>query len=331
MEQDPVFIVGCGRSGTTLLRVMLSGSERLMIPPESDFLWRTARRFGTAARMHNRHEEFITTLEQISSFSALELSRDEIHEVLDQEKSDTVADCVAAVYRLYARKLGRSRWGDKNPFYVRYLDVIERLFPNLRVIHLVRDGRDVAVSLRKTKMRPHNLFLTARRWTRCVEAGRRWGAAHPDRYIEVRYEMLIEQPEQELRRVCTFIGEPFSPAMLDYHKENQDLRQVAPAERSHHRNLARPIMAGNAEKWRVELSLHDKQIIETVAGSTLSAAGYGSVQFSAPLWLRVYVQTCKLRYEIGARPLVRRLVDASPWRVRRVARKALLIDNEHYR
>lgn len=331
MEQDPVFIVGCGRSGTTLLRVMLAASDRLTIPPESDFLWRTARRFGTATRMLGRHEEFISTLEAISSFPALELSADEIRDELKRQPGETVADCVAAVYRLYARKNGRSRWGDKNPFYVRYLGQIHRLFPNVRVIHVVRDGRDVAVSLRKTKMRPHNLFLTARRWVSCVEAGRRWGAQHRDRYLEIQYEALIAQPERELERVCHFIGETFSPAMLEYHQHNQDLRQVAPAERIHHGNLARPIMSRNAEKWRAELTLQDQQIIEAVAGRTLSASGYRLVHESFPLWLKVYIQSCELRHGLGARSMMRRLVDVAPWRVRRATRKALLIDNEHYR
>jgi hypothetical protein len=331
MEHDPVFIVGCGRSGTTLLRVMLASSDRLMIPPESDFLWRAARRFGPGARMTGRHEEFVSMLEAISSFPALELSSDEIRHELAGQPSETVAHCVSAVYRLYARKSGRSRWGDKNPFYVRYLGLIQRLFPNLRVIHVVRDGRDVAVSVRKTKMRPHNLFLSARRWASCVEAGRRWGAQHQDRYLEIRYEALVAHPEQELKRVCDFIGEPFSPAMLEYHKDNQDLRHVAPAERGHHGNLARPIMRRNTDKWRAELTLHDQQIIEAVAGRTLSASGYSRVHDAVPLWLKAYVQSCELRYGLGARPLVRRLVDAAPWRVRWATRKALLIDNEHYR
>ena len=330
-EKDPVFIVGCGRSGTTLLRVMLAGSERLMIPPECDFLWRAARRFGTTARMTGRHEEFIELLGGISSFPALELSADDLRDELKRQSGDTIAGCIETVYRVYARLHGRSRWGDKNPFYVRYLPLITRLFPTCRVIHMVRDGRDVAVSLRNTKMRPHNLFLTARRWERCVEAGRKWGAEHPEQYLEVRYERLVDNPEQELRRVCEFIDEPFSPAMLDYHKVNRDLRQVAPAERGHHGNLAKPVMRGNTEKWRSALTPQDQQIVETVAGRTLAAAGYARVQSSVPLWLKAYLRSCELRYGLGASPLVHRLLDAAPWRVRVMTRKALLIDNEHYR
>src|SRR5688500_14721348 len=153
LAEEPVFIVGCGRSGTTLMRLMLSAAGGLIIPPECDFLWRAVRRFGAGATLAAHDiEEFIRLLEGISSFPGLELSIDQIGAELREKRSVGLPDCIAHVYRTYATRAGRSRWGDKNPFYVLYLDQIRQLYPGVRVIHMMRDGRDVTVSYRTTKM-----------------------------------------------------------------------------------------------------------------------------------------------------------------------------------
>ena len=314
-RDNPVFIVGCGRSGTTLLRLMLSSSGALMIPPESDFLWRAAVRFGPDSRLDRAAiREFVDFVQRISSFPGLELDVTELLEGLTARPAPVpIADCIAHVYRAYAAKRGCARWGDKNPFYV------------------LRDGRDVAVSYQKTKMRPYNVYMTAVRWTRCVTAGQRWGAANPVQYLEIRYEDLIDNTERELRRVCGFIGEEFSPAMLSYYEKNQDLQQIPLSDRAHHQNLAKPLMKNNRAKWCQEMDDSQRYVFEAAAGPLLTQLGYPVTPSPSSAWLDSYVAMCRARHTLGRTRPVRRVASARHWKARRLVRNLFLIDNEHYR
>jgi hypothetical protein len=235
------------------------------------------------------------------------------------------------VYRTYATRAGRSRWGDKNPFYVLYLDEIRQLYPGVRVIHMIRDGRDVTVSYRNTKMRPYNTFITAKRWVRCIQAGQAWGARHPEQYLEVRYEDLIADPERQLRRVAPFVGERYSDAMLGYYLDNQDMRRIPAHDRGHHGNLAKPIIKGNSEKWRAEMSETDRQTFEWVGGHLLADLGYAEPSGSAAGSVLPYLWLCEARWRLGGAAPIRHIVERLPWRARTVAKAGLLIDNEHYR
>jgi len=332
VTEQPVFIVGCGRSGTTLMRLMLSAAGGLMIPPECDFLWRALRRFGATATLDAHEiEQFVDLLARISSFPGLELSIDQIRAELRTREAPRVGDCIAHVYRMYATRERRARWGDKNPFYVLYLDEIRDLYPGVRVIHMIRDGRDVSVSYQRTRMRPYNTFMTAKRWVRCVHAGQDWGARHPDQYLEVRYEDLIEDPEGQLRRVAPFVGEPYSDAMLGYYLDNQDMRRIPAHDRGHHGNLAKPIMKGNSEKWRAEMSETDRQTFEWVGGRLLAHLGYPDQSASPARAVLPYLWLCEARWRLGMAGAMRQMVERLPWRARTVAKTGLLIDNEHYR
>jgi hypothetical protein len=332
-RNNPVFIVGCGRSGTTLLRLMLSSTGSLMIPPESDFLWRAADRFGPDSRLDQAGiSGFVAFVERISSFPGLEIDGTELLAGLQAQPIPVpIADCIAHIYALYAAKRGCPRWGDKNPFYVLRLDLIRHLYPGARIIHVLRDGRDVAVSYQKTKMRPYNIYMTALRWTRCVTAGQQWGAANPSQYLEVRYETLIADTESELRRVCAFIDEPFSPAMLTYYENNRDLQHIPPSDRAHHQNLARPLMKNNGEKWRREMDDTQRYIFEGTAGSLLTRLGYPLDSAGRSALLDGYLAICRARHALGRTPPVRKAVETPHWKARRLVRNLFLIDNEHYR
>jgi hypothetical protein len=310
---------------------MLSASAELTIPPECDFLWRSAARFGRAADMRGREREFVECVAALSSFEGLEVQPDDILRRLQGRSPLPLSECIGAVYAVYADKRGRARWGDKNPFYVLHLDLVEALFPEAHVIHMVRDARDVVASYQKTKMRPHHLLITAKRWQRCVRAGRRWGAERPDRYLEIRYEELVATPEREMRRTCAFAHMAYSDRMLEFHAANRDLHEIPPGERQHHQNLARPIMRSNSEKWRSELSPHEIRLVEHVTAPLLEAAGYRREAGRLAASERMEAAVLTARYRLGRAGLVDRMLPRLPWRARAALRRALLVDNEHYR
>ncbi len=327
----PVFIVGSGRCGSTLLRLMLITKSNLMIPDECDFLWRSALTLGAGRPMDGATlESFLRIVRDISSFPKLGIPFTELRAEVLGKQPHTLAEALETVYAYHATRHGRSRWGDKNPFYVLYLDLVVSLFPDARVVHLVRDARDVALSYSKTRMRPHNFYLAAMRWKHCLDRGQVWGRSHPRQYLQVKYESLIENPEMELKRVCEFIGEEFHVGMFDFH--HSSLTRATSANRDHHVNLTRPLLTTNKEKWRSEMSAVDIRIVEAVAGDRLVRLGYPLSESRSPAWLNAYLGTCRLRYALGRRETVRRVATGSLyWRLRKLVKKAALIDNAHYR
>ena len=273
MADPPVFVVGCGRSGTTLLRLMLDAHPDLAIPPESHFLSRFGHnlgRYGTAG--HVDAERLASDIVRTKTFQAWGVPGAEVMPRVHALAAPTFAGVVDAVYMAYADAHGAARWGDKTPRYVLDIPLFDRLFPGSRFVHIIRDGRDVAMSLRTVRFGPNEPMSAAAFWERRVRAGRRDGdALGTARYHEVRYEQLVEDPERELRTICSFLELSWNPAMLDYPE------RVAGAlpddRRSQHRHEDRPPTKGLRD-WRTEMPAADVAAFEAVAGDLLDELGY---------------------------------------------------------
>src|SRR5439155_5974632 len=123
------------------------------------------------------------------------------------------------IYALYARSQGKTRYGDKTPWFVLYLPLLSRMFPEARFLHLIRDGRDVALAIRDVDWGPSDPPLIADFWARRVRAGRKAGGRlEPGRYDELRYEDLLADPEGRTRDLCAFFDVEFLPEMLEFHE-----------------------------------------------------------------------------------------------------------------
>ena len=116
----------------------------------------------------------------------------------------------AAPFEAYAAQHGKRRWGDKTPHYVHHVDHLLRLWPRARFVVLVRDGRDVALSLRRMPFGPNNAWAAAQWWARGIRAGARAQREHPGAVLTLRYEDLAQRPEEEVRRLCAFLGLSYS-------------------------------------------------------------------------------------------------------------------------
>jgi Sulfotransferase family len=187
-----------------------------------------------------------------------------------------LGEAVATVYETYAARAGKSRWGDKTPMYMQHLRLLERLFPTAAFVHLIRDGRDAALSflevppgiMTATWAHPDSPAGFACQWRSEVAAARRLGRrVGPGRYLEVRYERLAAAPAQELSRICEHAGLRFEPAMLDYPGE------VDVEAKPHQQSLAMPPTAGLRD-WRSQMDPADVAAFEAVAGDLLRELGY---------------------------------------------------------
>jgi Sulfotransferase family len=264
------FIVGYGRSGTTLLRAMLDAHREVAIPDESHFvvpMLSLRRRYERTDGFDV--DRFTADLMAHFGFRGWGLPPEEAMAAFRAEPPRSVPEGLRAAYRLYAMHHGKPRYGDKTPIHVLHVPLLARGFPEARFVHLIRDGRDVACSYKDQSFGPRNVVEAAIRWKRAVRRGRAAGLRlGPGRYLELRYEALVSDAEASLREVCGVADLAFDPKMLRYFEDHR----VA-SERPHYRNVARPPTPGLRD-WRREMAPADVAAFEAIAGGLLEEFGY---------------------------------------------------------
>jgi hypothetical protein len=261
----PFFIVASARSGTTFLRLTLNAHPDVAVPPESRFITELYEDRATV-----EVDNFLTRLEKHKRFKAWGLPIDRVAGEIGEGPTLAYADAIAATYRAYARSQGKEGWGDKTPRYVEHIPFLARLFPDARFIHIVRDGRNVALSYSHVSFGPKNVARAAKLWGRRVSAGIRDGRALPaGRYLEVLSEDLAEDVEGEVRDISSFLGLEFDPRMLD---EKERAKGVVDKVTHSYE----PGVAGRARMstWQEDMKPGDIEVFEAVAGDVLSEIGY---------------------------------------------------------
>src|SRR5690606_19304965 len=269
--EGPLFLVGVPRSGTKLLRSLLTRHERIRIPPvETEFL-------PFLASWLQKHglpedERSFTRLSTVLLNSTYFTFRDPALPPFDWR--DWRAACrgrfdVPGLFEGFIRYETRTPtgsgivWGDKSPTYVRHVETLLSQFPEARVVHIRRDVRDVVVSLRRAWGK--DVTRAAHRWNEDVMRAHRVCARNPTRCIELTYEALIAAPEAELARVCDFLALDFDPklTLLDRPTENRgDARgQVG-------------VVRDNTGKYRKYLTPSELARVESLAWDTMVALGY---------------------------------------------------------
>jgi LPS sulfotransferase NodH len=265
----PVLVLGVRRSGTTLLRVMLDRHSSLAIPDESYFIPQLADRHRRPIDV----EAFVDDLRRLPTLREWDVDVDAVRARL--RDGMVPGDAIAAVYETYAAARGKRRWGDKTPMYMQRLPLLERLFPTALYVHVIRDGRDSALSfasmpegiVTRTWAHPQDAAGFACQWRTEVTAARKLGARVGARYLEVRYEALVAEPEQAVRKICAHAKIPYEPAMLDY------AAHVDVTAQPHQQSLTKPPTPG-LRNWRTEMREADVRAFEAVAGDLLAALGY---------------------------------------------------------
>jgi hypothetical protein len=270
VTEPPLFVLGVRRSGTTLLRVMLDRHSQLAVPDESYFIPQLADRQPDRISV----DRFIDDARRLKTLVEWKIPLEEARTRL--EPGMPLGRAIGVVYEVYAERHGKSRWGDKTPMYMQHLRLLEKLFPDARYVHLIRDGRDAAMSflqmpkgiVTETWAHPRTPAGFACQWRAEVLSARALGRrVGSDRYLEIRYEDLVTDPANELRRICDLAGLGFEPAMLEYADE------VDVSAKPHQQSLKRPPTPGLRD-WRTEMPPADVAAFESVAGDLLADLGY---------------------------------------------------------
>jgi hypothetical protein len=282
------FIVCHPRSGSTILRLMLDAHPEMSIPPETHFCGLFASEAAAKPLSPRTRREILEHITTSLRWHDFRLAASELSDCLNRLPDGTLpGEALAAFWRLYAERRGKPRWGDKTPGHILCVADIARVFPDARFIHIVRDARDVAASMRQIWFgKGRSLIDLTTDWVNRISlfyaAVSRLGLpAHT-----VRYEDLVTDPVAQLQAVCEFIRLPYVDSLLDYRRtaeyrlmELADLRIgdciVAGADRiATHAMALEPLDKRQIARWRTALDDREIAVCERVAGEMLVKLGY---------------------------------------------------------
>jgi hypothetical protein len=265
--------------------MMLDAHPDLAIPPETNLFPGVPRKCATVADPWNC---FVATLTSFTRWPDFHLDADALKQQIAAIHPFDVSAALRAFYALYAAGFAKARWGDKTPRYVEQMSVIQALLPEARFIHVIRDGRDVALSTLDLWFGPGSIAEAAEWWLSKINKARAQ-AKDLRFYLEIRYEDLVLDSESTLRRICAFIDLPWNRLMLEYYKRagervaelNADItapdgtRRVPVEERQRiFWMTTQPPDASRIGRWRKEMSLSDRRCFEKIAGEALGELGY---------------------------------------------------------
>lgn len=279
MSKNPhVFVVGCPRSGTTLLQRMLDNHSDLAVANDTHFIPRVIAKEKEANPALT--SELVERVRSYRRVERLGLSNEDLSAAASAASS--YSEFVSLLYDTFARIHGKTLAGEKTPDYGQHIDRLIALFPEARFIHLVRDGRDVALSTidwatptkgpgRWTLWPASPMAASALWWRWQVEPALHARAKYgPKKVLELRYEDLVSAPEFELDRITRFLGIPYDASMATYYEG----KEKSTANRSSKSAWLRP--TAGLRDWRSQMSQHDLALFEALCGDLLDTLGYGT-------------------------------------------------------
>ena len=311
----PFFIVGCGRSGTTLLRTMLNRHSRVAVPLESLFIIDYLK-----AKDGLDRDVLIKTL----------LQEYELHEWgIDIDPSDLVdtasaRDAIERLHELYLLKHGKQIWGQKTPRFVHHGEVLKRAWPDAKFVHVVRNPHAVVSSLIRSDVHRSNAYFGAQRWARDVAAGLRLAETFPGDVLLVRYEDLVSDPERELRRVCTHLGLGYEPEIATPQK--RETGEYGSYYANVHALLDKPPSTDRIDVWRTALSPRQLRLVDDICGPLIPGLGYQPASASpSAKSMRGYVSALKAERVLGfSMQVVKSLRERNGYLVSYARRKVLV-------
>lgn len=279
-----VFVVGCPRSGTTLLQRMLDAHPALAVTNDTHFLVRALEKGAPHLIGRIKRDgdvpltpELVRSVIEYRRFSRLGIDVETAKRIADG--CNSYAEFGSKLYGAFADARGKPMAGEKTPDFVRRLPLLSSLFPDAKFVHIIRDGRDTALSLlgwAHEKKGPGRLALwaedpvaTAALWWRWqVQAGRKASDRLDGRYYEVGYEALVEDPEETLEGLARFLGISSAPEMVRFHEGKERSGAGLSAK-----SAWKPATKG-LRSWRRDMDPRDVAVFDALAGDLLQELGY---------------------------------------------------------
>ncbi|RLF27775.1 MAG: hypothetical protein DRN08_01535 [Thermoplasmata archaeon] len=265
MEKPPIFIIGCPRSGTTLVRVILDSHPNICCGPETH-MFRDIEKFRK------------NILHRWNMLQPYGVDKKAINQKLKE--------FFLLFTENYVSTKKKKRWAEKTPDHIFYVDLIDELFPDCQFINVIRDGRDVVCSY-KERWGRKTFFNAIKTWNKTINLTLIYRKKFDKkRYMEIRYEDLISNPEMETRKMMKFIGEEWTPVLLEHHKIEHDFwfkqhgktqGHTSHDSREKHpmrHTPSQPIFSSSVGRWKKKLNLIEKILVNILLRENLIKMGY---------------------------------------------------------
>jgi hypothetical protein len=269
-----VFVVGCSRSGTTLLQSLLAAHPEVATFPETNFFWQILE---NAPRRKYLVQAGLATGREMESLQNLleRFGRDDLAASVPDQPwlFQTCMEVYLAVLDHLAEQQGGRLWVEKTPLHVRYTDTIERYACSPLFVHIVRDGREVVASIEDRAQKNPESFggqgveYGVRLWNECIQYTK--ARQRKNNHYVVRYEDLVEKTDQEMEELYQFLGLHYNPEMKENRAENPD-QFILPFE-SWKKQVARPIQKSPSKFQRLFDRKKQKQIEQALDLDTFTS------------------------------------------------------------
>ena len=272
---SPIFVVGAGRSGTTLLQLMLNAHPDIAIAGELGFFDEILllREEVPDLETHERIDRLFALLPRLARYQYLT----EVEEIFPSVQARLKADPAPSYEKLYRFLLegygslrGARRFGEKTPSNIRHLEALASIFPSCKMVHVVRDPRANVASRLKMPMMSTDVLTNAIKWNIDTYYATSFAQGHRQNFCEINYEKLVADPTSTLQDICVFLGEPYDDRMLEYHRSSRSYIKDEPWKAG----TERPVYRSSLETWRNELSEEQIYLIECVTARQMARYGY---------------------------------------------------------
>ncbi len=259
--KPPIFIGGAGRSGTTLLRVILDSHPNIACGPELKIIPLIVQLYYEC---RTKYTEFLSN-----------------YLITADDTNRIFAQCITSLLEKYMLNSGKKRIAEKTPNNVYIFSHLYQMFPESPLIHIIRDGRDVIASLLSINWEDPNgntidytrdIKKAAQYWVKAVTYGRKCCKEHGKNlstYYEIRYEDLVAEPEKTLKKLFSVINEPWNPVVLRYYEQKQNLACELNAPQ-----VTKKLYTSSMGRWKNDLTGEQKDEVKSIAGNLLIELGY---------------------------------------------------------
>lgn len=276
------FIIGRPRSGTTLLRLLFEAHPHVLIPPECPFIIQLYKKYGSVTEWGNESiRAFTEDIWRQRYFDKWNVGRQELLNHLKKGKGEnTFQEMVKRVNLAYRSVYDKSAillLGDKNPAYALYGQRLLKLFPDAKIVHLVRDYRDNYLSLTDVNFEVPIVPLVVYRWKFALRRMWKLIDRYPGSVFSLRYEDLVGDPEEKVKELCAFLGIRFDPRVIEFYTKRPEVEELYRGSEdlmTVHKSLLHPISRSRIDTWKSRMGRRDIRVADLVAGRSADKAGY---------------------------------------------------------
>lgn len=294
---DPLFIIGTERSGTNLLRLILNSHPNIAIPHPPHIIknfFKLEPLYGDLSRDANFKRLIWDVVKMVELHPypwEIKIDRDRIFR---EVRERNLINVFFAIYDQYLESTHKKRWGCKSTFMIYHVALIRQYYHRAQLLYMVRDGRDVAASAKKSIFNHYSVYYTAQLWKKEQQLGIYWlHKLSKDDIFLIKYEELLGNPEGILRALCAFLNEPYQENMLNFFDTPE--AQKGCSLSAAWKNTANPIIKDNFGKFKTELRPREIDLFEAIAAQELD---YFSYELAKPLYVLEGIQARDVKFKI---------------------------------